>query len=150
MSHPSSSQTASQNSIRLVDFKPRPDPQLDLRALYQFVDDGEKVLSELHVELASVTQIPLGEQTLRSLAGRFATLSRGADEWGFDNIYRIAFKVQMLLLHLSSGARQWDSDVARALEDVVEVMARLLSECEREYRQRINVANLLESLSEPA
>jgi hypothetical protein len=150
MSHPSSSQATSEKAFRFIDLKPRPDPLQDLRPLYQFVDDGEKMLSELHAELLSVKPIPLGEQTLRSFAGRFAALSRGADVWGFDNIYRIAFKVQMLLVDLSSGVRPWDAGVARGLENVVEVLARLLSECEKEYRQRIEVAILLESLSEPA
>jgi len=140
-------------SVRRADaigFKPLPPVQLDLSSLTNFVAAGERALAELRLEISCLKAGTYHSGILRDLAGRFGRLSRDADVWNFDHLYRIGFQVQLSLLYLASSRSQSRQELIQVLEEATQVISSLLTECEKDYRQRIQVSHLLVSLSQTA
>jgi hypothetical protein len=133
-----------------IGFKPLPPVQLDLSSLNNFVAAGERALAELRIEISYLKTETYNSGVLRDLAGRFGRLSRDADIWSFDHLYRIGFQVQLSLLYLASNGSQARQELIQVLEEAAEVIASLLSECEKDYRHRLKVSHLLVSLSQTA
>ncbi len=124
--------------------------QLDLSSLSKFVSAGETSLADLRAEISRLKEQTFQPGVLRDLAGRFGRLSHDADVWSFDQLYRLGFQVQVSLLDLASSGLNSRQGFVQVLEEVTSVISSLLSECEKDYRHRIQVFQLLESISQPA
>lgn len=121
--------------------------QLRLRALYEFLDGCRLVLDAIRADLSLFDPQSGNLEPLRRAARRLGGFSLEADSWGFDTIYEIASRLQILLME--SGGRPgggfWNS-VRAALD----LLSRLLDQCESDYRRRLEVADMLECLDQAA
>ena len=143
--HPSQSHTFHDSRLP-ANLGPHTESSRDLKSIHDFVDASEKTVTQFCIEVSQLKLRLMDDQTLFGLAERFGELSRGADDWGFEALYWIGFNLQTLLLDLASGVRSWDQGVLHILEEAEKVLSLLLSECERDYQRRIQVAGLIQSL----
>ena len=138
-----------QPSAQIQEAAPQPELKPDLCSLSGFVHQAENTLQELRREVRFRLQAE-DSQPLHDLAKRFGTIAKGAEIWGFESLYRVSFELQSLIMELAFGTRQWTPSVICVLEEVLDLIPALLSECEKDYHHRVRVAYLLDSLSLPA
>ncbi len=119
------------------------DSQLRLRALYEFIDAGRASLDGINADLSLHSG---ASECLRRSAERLKTLCIDADSWGFDALYEIAWRLQMLLLDCSRRPRGDDSrDV---IQRAMGLLSSLLEQCESDFRRRLAVAEVLENMDQ--
>ena len=80
--------------------------QLQLRALYEFVDACRMTLSNIRMDLSLLESNPASAVYVKRASEHLGNLCIEADSWGFDSLYEIALSLQMLLLE--SGNQEQD------------------------------------------
>lgn len=119
--------------------------QLRLRALYECIDGGRADLDAIRADLSLFDPQTGNLEPLRRAARRLGGFSLEADSWGFDSLYDVASRLQILLMEFGGrpGVGFWNS-----VKGALDMMARILDQCESDYRLRLEVADMLERLDE--
>jgi len=122
------------------------DSQLRLRELYAYLDRCRAVLDGMGKDLSLIESDPGNLDIRRRCTERMKDFCVDADAWGFDALYEIAWRLQMVLLNARGGP---DSGVYRdALRRSLGMLSSLLDQCESDFRRRLAVADMLESLDQ--
>ena len=121
--------------------------QLRLRALYEYIDGCRAALDAIRADLSLFDPRSGNLEPLRRAARRLGNLSLEADGWGFDSVYELASRLQILLMEYGwrPGVDFW-GPVGGALD----MLSILLDQCEGDYRRRLEVADLLDCLDQAA
>jgi len=115
--------------------------QLQLRALYDFVDACRMTLSNIRMDLSLLEANPGSDLYVKRASEHLGNLCIEADSWGFDSLYEIALSLQMLLLE--SGSQEQDDDCREALKRGMTTLSGLVEKCENDFRWRLAVADTL-------
>jgi len=120
--------------------------QLRLRSLHDYVDGCRATLDEIHADLSFFESHSGDPECLRRSAERLKTFCLDADSWGFDALYEIAWRLQILML--DSGSRTKGGDYWDLLHRGLAILSSLLEQCESDFRRRLAVADMLENLDQ--
>ena len=118
------------------------------RSLLQYIENGRATLREIREDFYLSQSKPDDTTCMQRAARRLALFSADTDEWGFDLIYKVAFGLQVLLVH--SFNKTHDDCFWEILNQGLELLSSLLNQCEYDYRQRITVTDVLESFERAA
>jgi|WetSurMetagenome_2_1015567.scaffolds.fasta_scaffold78490_1 hypothetical protein len=121
--------------------------QLEKLRLREYMDKGEKILSDCRADLAPAGSNAVGSGRLKPIADKLGSFCLDSDSWGFDEIYQIVAQLQRVALEILQGLRAWDARTAQLTASGLDLLQRLLRECERDYDRRIAVANYLQSFA---
>ena len=126
--------------------------QLKLRSLHQYIDDCRIALSEIRADLSldgftaeGAVNRPFGFQRASERLGK---LCMETDNWGFDALYEVALRLQMLLMNGSGRIRS--GEFCEILHRGLTLLSALLDECERDFCFRLAASDLFDSLDEAA
>ena len=115
--------------------------QLQLRALYEYIDACRMTLSNIRMDLSLLESHPGSSTYIKRASEHLGNLCIEADSWGFDSLYEIALSLQMLLLE--SENREQDDDFWEAFKQGVMTLSGLVEKCESDFRWRLAVADTL-------
>ena len=121
MSMPLSSDSTPKDGHELKSRAPNPPPgpilsiesQLQLRAIYEYIDSCRMTLSNIRMDLSLLESHPSSSTHIKRASEHLGNLCIEADSWGFDSIYEIALSLQKLLLE--SKRQKQDGDFWEAL-----------------------------------
>jgi len=122
--------------------------QLKLKELYRYIDICRTLLSEIRINLSLYESNPEDASPLQRASELLESFCFEADSWGFNSLYEIGLGLQMLLI--SPGKRLksevlWDT-VSRGLD----LLSVLLQQCETDFRWRLAIADMLDSINQVA
>jgi hypothetical protein len=120
--------------------------QLQLRALYEYLDGCKATLNQIDADVSLYESHPGAPEFLQRAAGRLKGFCMDAESWGFDALYEIALRLQTLLLR-SSSALVWDNH-RYLLYKGLAMLSSLLGQCEHDFRRKLAVADMLETLDQ--
>jgi hypothetical protein len=120
--------------------------QLQLRSLYEYLDSSRAILDQIQGDVSFFESHPSAPECLQRAAGRLKGFCMDANSWGFDALYEIASRLQMLLMRCGSQLR-WDNH-RNVLYRGLAMLSSLLGQCESEFRRRLAVADMLETLDQ--
>ncbi len=118
--------------------------QLQLRALYEFVDACRITLSNIRMDLSLLESQPGSYTYIKRATEHLGNLCIEADSWGFDSLYEIALSLQMLLLE--SERHEQAEDFWEALKRGLATLSGLVEKCENDFRWRLAVADTLDCI----
>ena len=118
--------------------------QIRLRELYEYVENGRRILSEINEDLEHFESHPEDEAHLHEASGRLEKFCLEADSWGFSALYQIGMGVQVLLLDF--GNRIQNNVFWNTMSRGLAMLSVLLEQCENDYRWRLAVAETLDSI----
>jgi hypothetical protein len=121
--------------------------QLAKRALYQYLDEGDAILSNYRTELAQLSHNPADTGRLKQIADKLGRFCLDSDSWGFEDIYQVGQQLQHMALEMLHGLRTWDAKTTRLTAGGLDLLQNLLHECERDYDRQIAVANYLQNFA---
>ena len=121
--------------------------QLAKRALYQYLDEGDSILSNYRTELTQLSHNPADTGRLKPIADRLGKFCLDSDSWDFEDIYLVVQQLQHLALEMIQSVRIWNPKTARMVTGGLDLLQNLLHECERDYDRRIAVANYLQDFA---
>jgi hypothetical protein len=113
--------------------------QLGLRALYEYIDDSQKILNEIQDDLSISRSNPDGSLNWQKASERLGRFCIEADSWGFSDLYEAGLSLQMFLLN--SGGRIQSGSDREILDRDLCMLSALLRRCENDYRWRLAVAD---------
>jgi len=120
---------------------------LTLRALYANIDECDEIIRHVRADIAFMDNGDVAHQILRSIIERLGKLSLFADCWHFEELYWAAFQMQQRLLELEAVAQIPRTCSEKTLDNGMEMLARILHECENNYRLRLSMADVLEDIA---
>lgn len=149
MSLPLSSDSAPSGGHELENRGPTPPPgpvlsiesQLQLRALYEFMDACRVTLSNIRMDLSLLESHPGSATYVKRVSEHLGSLCIEADSWGFDSLYEIALSLQMLLIEF--GSQDQDNDFREAIKRGMTTLSGLVEKCENDFRWRLAVDDTL-------
>lgn len=118
--------------------------QLQLRALYDYVDACRMTLSAIRMDLSLLESHPGSATYVKRASEHLANLCIEADSWGFGSLYEIALSMQMLLI--DSGCQECDDDFWEALNRGLTALSGLVEKCDSDFRWRLAVADTLDCI----
>lgn len=122
--------------------------QLKLRALYEYVEASRTALNDIRMDLSLLESNPVCYEHLKGASERFGSFCIEAASWGFDSLYEISLGMQTLLI--DSGDRVQSDDFWKALHRGLTMLSALLDQCEGDFRQRLAISDLLDSINHAA
>ena len=120
--------------------------QVSLRELYQYIDTSRMILGEIQAEVARSESNPGDFSSIKRASEMLENFSFEADSWGFDSLYEVGSGLQILLIKSSGRVRNnsfWEI-VGRGLG----LLSALLEQCETDFRWRLAIADMLESINQ--
>lgn len=121
---------------------------VQLRSLLQYIENSRAILNEIETDF-SLSQAHSGDSIiLQRAAKRLAGFCMDADRWGFDTMYKIAFGLQELIE--KSLARAKNNCFWETLNRGISLLSSMVNRCEYDYRQRLAVADVLDSFDRAA
>jgi hypothetical protein len=118
--------------------------QLQLRALYDYIDACRMTLNNIRMDLSLLESHPGSSAHVKRASEHLGSFCIEADSWGFDSQYEIALSLQMLLLE--SGLQEQDSDFWETLNRGLMTLCGLVEKCESDFRWRLAVADTLDCI----
>ena len=118
--------------------------QLQLRALYEYMDACRMTLSTIRMDLSLLESHPGSSSYIKRASEHLGNLCIEADSWGFDSLYEVALSLQMLLL--DSGGQEQNDDFREALKRGMMTLAGLVEKCESDFRWRLAIADTLDCI----
>ncbi len=122
--------------------------QLKLKELYQYVDICRTILGEIRADLSLYETSPEDASQLQRASELLESFCFEADSWGFNSIYEVGLGLQMLLIHPGDRVQTdafWDT-INRGLD----LLSALLEQCETDFRWRLAIADMLDSINQVA
>ena len=120
--------------------------QMKLRELYQYVEVCRTILGEIQTELSLFESGPENSAPLQRASELLESFCIEADSWGFNSLYEIGLGLQMLLI--SSGTRAQSDVYWDTLNRGLALLSALLEQCETDFRWRLAIADMLDSISQ--
>jgi hypothetical protein len=115
--------------------------QLQLRALYEYMNACRVTLSTIRMDLSLLESHPGSSTYVKRVSEHLGNLCIEADSWGFDSLYEVALSLQMLLL--KSGGQEQNSDFREALKRGMMTLSGLVEKCESDFHWRLAVSDTL-------
>jgi hypothetical protein len=115
--------------------------QLQLRALYEYINACRMTLSTIRMDLSILESHPGSSTYTKRASEHLGNLGIEADSWGFDSLYEVALSLQMLLL--KSGGQEQNDDFWEALKRGMMTLSGLVEKCESDFRWRLAIADTL-------
>jgi hypothetical protein len=118
--------------------------QLKLKELYQFVEVCRAVLGEIRTDLVLFESNPEDPSYRQKASEKLGYFCIEADSWGFNSLYEIGFGLQMLLIdscRCPQADAFWD-----ILNRGVAMLSDLVEQCEFDFRWRLAIADMLDSI----
>ena len=122
--------------------------QLELRALFDYVESCRKALRDIEKDLSLLETYPGSSLYWKRAAERLESFCIESDSWGFDSLYEISLSLQLLLLESESRVRR--ADFWEALRRGLAVLSALLDQCENDFRRRLAIADTLDCINHAA
>jgi len=120
--------------------------QLKLRELYEYVEIGRIILGQIQADLSLLKSNPEDSANVQKASERLESFCIEADSWGFNSLYEVGLGIQMLLFNSGSQVRNdtfWDT-----LNRGLAMLSALLEQCEIDFRWRLAIADVLDSISQ--
>jgi hypothetical protein len=120
------------------------DSQLQIRELYEFIDASRAALNDIRRDLSVLPSTSGHSCDLQKISAQLGHFCTEADSWGFDALYQVGLRLQMALLNCSSRLREdilWST-----LDRPLAMLSTLLEQCESDFRWRLAIADMLDSL----
>jgi hypothetical protein len=124
-----------------------PDENSTKRGLYEYLNEGEAILSDYRAELAQLNRNPDGPGGWKRITARLGRFCLDSDSWGFEDMYQVVGQLQYTALELIQGLRAWDARTAGIVTCGLDLLQNLLHECERDYDRRLAVAGYLQGFA---
>jgi hypothetical protein len=122
--------------------------QLKLRELYQYLDICRTILGEIRADLSLVETNPEDTSPLQRASELLEGFCFEADSWGFNSLYEIGLGLQMMLINL--GGRIITDGFWNTLNRGIALLSALLDQCETDFRWRLAIADMLDSINQVA
>ena len=120
------------------------DSQLKLRELFEFIDTSRMALSDIRKDLSFLPSTSGDSCSLQNIPARLGHFCTEADNWGFEALYQVGLRLQMALLNCSG---RFHEDVLwNMLNRALAMLSTLLGQCESDFRQRLAIADMIDSL----
>ncbi|MBN1567554.1 MAG: hypothetical protein JXA73_06885 [Acidobacteria bacterium] len=120
--------------------------QLKLRELYNYIEVYQAVLREIKTDLFLFESNSENVASLQRASEMLEEFCIEADSWGFNSLYEIGLSLQMLLINSQNRIQNgvfWDT-----LKRGLAMLSDLLEQCEIDFRWRLAVADMLDSLNQ--
>jgi len=101
-----------------------PDSQLRLHELYRFLSRWRAQLDEIRADLSLVNSTAGSSDIPRRCAEKMKAFCLDMEAWRFDDLYKVAWRIQMLLIDLID--RVSDADCRKALHSSLNLLSHLL------------------------
>jgi hypothetical protein len=119
--------------------------QLKLRELYEFIEASRTTLDDIRRDLAFFPAASGDSFNLPKISARLGHFCTEADRWGFDALYQVGLRLQMTLLNCRG--RLQEDILWNTLNRALAMLSTLVEQCESDFRWRLAIADLLDSLS---
>jgi hypothetical protein len=119
---------------------------LMLRAFHGYINECDEIIRRIRAEIAFMNSGDVDLAVLRSIMEKLEKLCFQADCWHFEELYWAAFQMKERLLELESPAQTPCRCSEKTLDNGMEMLARILHECENNYRLRLTMADILEGI----
>ena len=120
--------------------------QLKLRELFEFIDTSRAVLNDIRRDLSLFPSISGDSCNLQTISVQLGHFCTEADNWGFDALYQVGSRLQVALLNCSG--RLQEDILWNTLNRALAMLSALLEECESDFRWRLAIADMLDSLDQ--
>ena len=118
--------------------------QLKLRELYEFIDTSRAALNDIRRVLSFFPSTSEDSRTLQKISAQLGHFCTEADSWGFDALYQVGFRLQTALLNCSG--RLHEDILWNTLNRALAMLITLLEQCEGDFRWRLAIADMHDSL----
>ncbi len=122
--------------------------QLKLKELYQYVDICRTILGEIQADLSLYETNPEDASPLHRAAELLESFCFEADSWGFNSLYEVGLGLQMLLIN--PGNRVYSDAFWDTIDRGLALLSALLEQCEADFRWRLAIADMLDSINQVA
>jgi hypothetical protein len=120
--------------------------QLKLRELFVFIDASRAALNDIRRDLSFIPATSGDSCNLQKISAHLGHFSTEADNWGFDALYQVGSRLQVALLNCSD--RLQEDILWNTLNRALAMLSALLEECENDFRWRLAIADMLDSLDQ--
>jgi hypothetical protein len=120
--------------------------QLKLRELFEFIDTSRAALNDIRRDLSFFPSPSKDSCNLQKISVQLGHFCTEADNWGFDALYQVGLRLQMALLNCSG--RLHEDILWNTLNRALAMLLTLLDQCESDFRWRLAIADMLDSLDQ--
>jgi len=122
--------------------------QLKLKELYQYVDICRTILGDVRASLSLYETGSEDTSPLQRASELLESFCFEADSWGFNSLYEIGLGLQMLLIN--PGPRVQTEAFWHTINRGLGLLSALLEQCEADFRWRLAIADMLDSINQVA
>ncbi len=128
-------------------FKDDPLKRDVLKSLHYYTYSSAKVICKLRGFLNRLQSNPQDKASMSSFSQELGGLAQNAQVWGFEDISRLAGRLNQILDDLENGTQALDVRVGMLVSEGLDMLALLVANCEEEFRRRNSIVKLLDSLA---
>jgi hypothetical protein len=115
-------------------------------SLAPFLKAYEETVCQIRCMITPAGEVIADPSQLLPLAEQLGKLCQQSDSWSFEDLHKLAWAMQLLVLDLVAGFRRPAQAVAQVLRDALALTLNRLSECETRYRQRLALDDMISAL----
>ena len=118
-----------------------------IKSLHHYTYSSARVICKLRSFLNRLQSNPEDNAIISRFSQELAGLAQNADAWGFEDISRLAGRLNQVLIDLENGTQALDARVRNLCSEGLDMLALLVSNCEEEFQRRNSIVKLLASLA---